>query len=739
MKISRIISAAVLCFAMNFAQSQESIAREWNEVLLEGIRNDFARPTVHARNLFHVSAAMYDAWAVFNQPADPYLLGKDVHGFSSSFDGFNIVAGTEQENLEKAISYAAYRLIEHRFANSPEVEATMMLADNLFAENGFDKTFDLTNYSLGSSAALGNYIAEQYIQYGLQDGSNEANDYVNEFYSSVNAALFPEEVALDSIMGNPTITDPNRWQPLEFSTFIDQSGEILESATPDFLSPEWGIVNPFSLKSEDATVYNRDGFDYWVYHDPGPPPYHDPDNDPVDTELYQWNFSMVAVWSGHLDANLSATVDISPASLGNFDFLNFPSDFSDYDQFYQYLEGGDASTGRNENPFTEMPYETQTVKLGDYGRILAEFWADGPDSETPPGHWFTILNYVNENLAEKKLNGQGEELDDLEWDIKTYFLLGGTMHDVAISAWGIKGYYDYIRPISAIRYMADLGQSSEPQGTNYHPGGLPLVPGYIEQITMSDPQDLRGSENENIGKIKVFAWRGPGSTEDPFIVDPETDVAGVDWILAEQWWPYQRPTFITPPFAGYVSGHSTYSRAAAELLTLITGSPYFPNGLGEFEAPMNEFLVFEDGPSTDITLQWATYRDASDQCSLSRIWGGIHPPADDIPGRVIGEKIGKEAYDFGVAYFGANPLSTNNDLVIGKVYPNPVTSHITISLPEISTHYTVEVHDFSGRKVEQWVVEGGISEKNISELPAGQYMMTINGHQWESSHFIIKD
>ena len=40
-----------------------SVARQWNEVLLEAIRNDFARPTVHARNLCHVSAAMYDAWA----------------------------------------------------------------------------------------------------------------------------------------------------------------------------------------------------------------------------------------------------------------------------------------------------------------------------------------------------------------------------------------------------------------------------------------------------------------------------------------------------------------------------------------------------------------------------------------------------------------------------------------------------------------------------------------------------
>ena len=75
---------------------------------------------------------------------------------------------------------------------------------------------------------------------------------------------------------------------------------------------------------------------------------------------------------------------------------------------------------------------------------------------------------------------------------------------------------------------------------------------------------------------------------------------------------------------------------------------------GEWESLLqkkNEFLVFEKGPSQDIKIQWATYRDASNQCSLSRIWGGIHPPVDDLPGRVIGEKIGINAYSFGKKYF----------------------------------------------------------------------------------------
>jgi len=125
--------------------------------------------------------------------------------------------------------------------------------------------------------------------------------------------------------------------------------------------------------------------------------------------------------------------------------------------------------------------------------------------------------------------------------------------------------------------------------------------------------------------------------------------------MLENWWPYQRPTFVTPPFSGYVSGHSTFSRAAAEVLTAVTGSEYFPGGLAEFIAPKNNFLVFEAGPSEDVTLQWATFRDASDQSSLSRIWGGIHPPIDDVPGRKLGIKVAQRAVQRAASYFAGQP------------------------------------------------------------------------------------
>lgn len=59
--------------AVSSAQGQHPIARKWNEVLLSSIRHDFARPTIHARNLFHTSIAMYDAWAAYDDLVRPYF------------------------------------------------------------------------------------------------------------------------------------------------------------------------------------------------------------------------------------------------------------------------------------------------------------------------------------------------------------------------------------------------------------------------------------------------------------------------------------------------------------------------------------------------------------------------------------------------------------------------------------------------------------------------------------------
>ncbi|MBK8427213.1 MAG: hypothetical protein IPL27_15100 [Lewinellaceae bacterium] len=72
--------------------AQHSVARLWNEALLQSVRKDFARPPVHARNLFHTSLAMYDAWAAYDSTADTYLLGKTVGSYTCNFEGINMPA-----------------------------------------------------------------------------------------------------------------------------------------------------------------------------------------------------------------------------------------------------------------------------------------------------------------------------------------------------------------------------------------------------------------------------------------------------------------------------------------------------------------------------------------------------------------------------------------------------------------------------------------------------------------------
>lgn len=611
--------------------SQQSVARQWNEVMLNCIRKDQARPTVQAHRLAHAGIVMWDAWAVYDDNSQPFLLGNTWGGFTVPFDGIEIPAEV-QAAQEECISYAMYRFLMTRYSGVPSGNLIQVQGyiNTLMNSLGYDPAITSTDYSDGDPAKLGNYIAAQMQAYALQDGSNMGNNYANQYYQPVNGNLQPQ------LPGNPNCYDPNRWQSLCLTLNCDQNFPdtcVVIPCNAPALSHEFGNVNPFCMTQDDLTIKQRDGHDWLIYHDPGPPPLLDLNTQTGLEDPYKWGYVLNSIWHSMHTPDDGVMIDISPNSIGNV--LDYPDSPAEYPSFYDMFNGGDTGEGYDINPATGMPYEQQIVPRGDYTRVLSEFWADGPQSETPPGHWFKLINQVNDHpMHENRWQGQGDIIDDLEWDVRCYFTLGGGILDAAIACWGAKGYYDYTRPIMAIRAMCDFGQSTDSNLPNYHPAGIPLVPGFVELVESGDP--LAGENDENVGKIKLYTWAGP---------EPSTGQTGVQWILGENWWTYQRHTFVTPPFAGYYSGHSTYSRTAAEILTLITGDEYFPGGMGEFVAEANNYLLADAGPSVEIRLQWAKYRDASDQCSLSRIFGGLHPPQDDIPGRMVGSIVGPEAFD----------------------------------------------------------------------------------------------
>jgi len=113
---------------------------------------------------------------------------------------------------------------------------------------------------------------------------------------------------------------------------------------------------------------------------------------------------------------------------------------------------------------------------------------------------------------------------------------------------------------------------------------------------------------------------------------------GTGMINGEDWRPYQASTVVTPPFAEYISGHSTYSAAGAEVLKRFTGSDVFKFGV---TIPAGSSRV-EPGtvPANDVSLTWATFTDAADEAGISRRYGGIHFSDGDLNGRIMGRKIG---------------------------------------------------------------------------------------------------
>ena len=574
-----------------------SVARVWDETLLAMIREVVPAPTVHARNLFHTSAAMWDAWAAYDGTADGYFVTEKHE------------AGDVTAAREAAISYAAYRILLWRYATVEDLPTATDRLDAVMASLCYRT--DVESVEGDSPAEFGNRIARTIIDETADDGARENERYVDNSYRPRNEPM---------VVADPgtVMNDPNAWQPLSLGMQISQNGLPIPGNDQEFIGPHWGFVTPFALDpSPTGTPI-----------DPGPPPlFGDPETDSALREAVV----EVVRYGSVLDPTDSELIDISPSALGGNTL------------------GTNDGDGYDANPATGQPYEPELVLLADFGRALAEFWADGPDSETPPGHWNLIANEVADAPGfERRFGGEGPLLDPLEWDVKTYFVLNGALHDAAVAAWGLKGFYDSSRPISLIRYMGGHGQSSDPDGDAYDPAGLPLATGLIEVITLESSAAGQRHEHlaDHVGEVAVKGWRGGPD-------DPETETSGVGWVRAIEWVPYQRPTFVTPSFAGYVSGHSTFSRAGAEVLTALTGSADFPGGLSSWSIGAGQF-IHEEGPTQDFDLQWATYYDAADQAGVSRLYGGIHIAQDDVEGRKIGALCGTGAWELAGSYFAGS-------------------------------------------------------------------------------------
>ena len=227
------------------------------------------------------------------------------------------------------------------------------------------------------------------------------------------------------------------------------------------------------------------------------------------------------------------------------------------------------------------------ANLTDEQKLIAEFWEDGSGTSFPPGTWMSFGQFVSTR-----------DNNTLDEDVKLFFSLGNAVFDAGIATWESKVFYDYARPVRTIR---ELGK-----------------------------QGLIGEFNPDLGGFAIDAWGGPAE--------------GTQTILATDFVTYQAPSGDpSPPFAEYVSGHSTFSAAGAEILQRFTGSDDFGTSI-TFEVGES---IFEPGvtPQVPVTLEWKTFSEASDEAGISRIYGGIHFEDGDLNGRVLGREVAKNVWE----------------------------------------------------------------------------------------------
>ncbi len=152
-----------------------------------------------------------------------------------------------------------------------------------------------------------------------------------------------------------------------------------------------------------------------------------------------------------------------------------------------------------------------SAALTDEQKMIAEYWADGPRTELPPGHWNLFAQFVS------RRDHRGDHEHGLERDVKLFFALTNAISDAGCCAWDNKRAFNSVRPITAIRTL------------------------------------FRGQT--------VRALGGP--------------YQGTKLIDGATWFPYQPTTFPTPPFPEYSSGHSNFSAAGAEILKRFTHNDRF--------------------------------------------------------------------------------------------------------------------------------------------------------------------
>jgi len=547
MRRAAVIAVATLVPALAcVTAARGSVVSDWNAAALAEVRSSTALrngPPIVARALAIVHTCMYDAWAAYDDTA---VGTTDVAGDRRQPRGKRT-----DGNKAKAISFAAYRCLSNLYPDGsvrpplaqPSVRLNAMLQSLGYSLDDACRTDDECRAANPATAAgVGNIAAQAVIDARRHDGSNQYGD----LSPAPCPILTPWPCA--AAMYGQTSQTPDRT-----GAYADYSAAGYTPYVP--LNPLMGYCNPLVAVCELQEIVDPNHWQPLIYNN---------GQDCLDSG------------SGNVETCPGIQVFVAPhwervtpfalTSAGQFDDVVTipPPDFL-------------TNSGQYQNDVNDMIAFSRS--LDTRRKLIVEYWADGPSSELPPGHWGIFAQFVSRR-----------DNHTIDQDAKMFFAMHNASFDAGIVAWHIKRMYNGVRPITAVRF-AKQGQT-------------------------------------------INAWGGPGRP--------------IEQIPGEKWSPYNPGSNLTPPFPGYFSGHSVFSRSSATVLSLFTGSDSF--GYSTVLPP--NFGRVEPGiPLTPTTFSYATFSDAADEAGLSRLYGGIHFVDDNTSAQNVGYLIGVQAWSKALTFF----------------------------------------------------------------------------------------
>ena len=365
------------------------------------------------------------------------------------------------------------------------------------------------------------------------------------------------------------MVDPNRWQPLQIEHMISQNGIPVTNGVQQAVGPHWGHVTGFALPAGGATAcrsirVRRRGSAI-------PPP----------TRPSRTRRSRSSATAAELDPASGVTIDISPGVRGG-------NTLGTNDGHGPCGQPGDRSAVRRRTSSTRAT-------------SLASWPSSGPTARSPrrrPATGTSIANIVSDELAPNlRIGGDGPagRSPPMGRQALPRAQRGGPRRrhrGVGPQGPLRLGSADLDDPLHGRAGPVERPDRCRPttrRACRSFPGSIELV---TAETTASGQRHAALAGHE--GEIAIRAWTGTPA-------DPKTQIGGVDWILAVDWVPYQLPTFVTPAFPGYVSGHSTFSRAAAEVHDRLHRQRVLPGRAGLRGRPRPAPLKFETGPTRRIS------------------------------------------------------------------------------------------------------------------------------------------